>query len=268
MTGARPSRCCGVVVEHVVLDDLARRGRRVGGSPAATRSRTADRPVSMPSGTAYARHILMPLYCAGLWLAVNIAPGTAERARRRSRAGRWTRDRSSSRRRRRRRRPPRTRGPCRARTAACRGRPRRPSAPRRSPATKADPTARARSSSIWSGTVPRTSYALNTAERAAAEVADMYRTLSAPEVLSPPGWAAPAGGRDGRPRGRRRGPRRTRGRPPSGRAGRAARPRAPRRRARAGRRWTGPNASGSGASRSTSHPRGALSRSLWASQRS
>ena len=29
----------------------------------------------MPMGEALARHILMPLYCAGLWLAVNIAPG-------------------------------------------------------------------------------------------------------------------------------------------------------------------------------------------------
>ncbi len=26
--------------------------------------------------TALARHILMPLYCAGLWLAVNIAPAS------------------------------------------------------------------------------------------------------------------------------------------------------------------------------------------------
>src|SRR3954453_6321708 len=46
-------------------------------------------------------------------------------------------------------------------------------------ATKADPTARARVSSIWSGTVPRTSYALKTAESAAAEVAGMPVTLSA-----------------------------------------------------------------------------------------
>ena len=32
----------------------------------------------MPIGWASARHILIPLYCAGLWLAVNIAPGMAE----------------------------------------------------------------------------------------------------------------------------------------------------------------------------------------------
>ena len=28
----------------------------------------------MPIGCAPARHIFMPLYCAGLWLAVNITP--------------------------------------------------------------------------------------------------------------------------------------------------------------------------------------------------
>src|SRR4051812_9282558 len=33
------------------------------------------RPESWPMGAAPARHILMPLYWAGLWLAVNIAPG-------------------------------------------------------------------------------------------------------------------------------------------------------------------------------------------------
>ena len=31
-------------------------------------------PESCPIGAAPARHILIPLYCAGLWLAVNIAP--------------------------------------------------------------------------------------------------------------------------------------------------------------------------------------------------
>ena len=33
------------------------------------------RPVSWPTGAAPARHILMPLYRAGLCEAVNIAPG-------------------------------------------------------------------------------------------------------------------------------------------------------------------------------------------------
>ena len=43
--------------------------------PAAARSRISRRPVSWPIGAAPARQSLMPLYCAGLWLAVNIAPG-------------------------------------------------------------------------------------------------------------------------------------------------------------------------------------------------
>lgn len=39
------------------------------------RSRIAESPESWPTGFAPARHILMPLYWAGLWLAVNMAPG-------------------------------------------------------------------------------------------------------------------------------------------------------------------------------------------------
>ena len=38
-------------------------------------SRTSASPVSRLIGTAPARHILMPLYLAGLCEAVNIAPG-------------------------------------------------------------------------------------------------------------------------------------------------------------------------------------------------
>lgn len=41
----------------------------------STMMRISDRPVSWPTGAAPARHILMPLYCAGLCEAVNIAPG-------------------------------------------------------------------------------------------------------------------------------------------------------------------------------------------------
>ena len=37
------------------------------------------RPDSSPTGEAPARHILIPLYLAGLWLAVNIAPGSWSR---------------------------------------------------------------------------------------------------------------------------------------------------------------------------------------------
>lgn len=33
------------------------------------------RPLSAPTGLAAARHSLIPLYAAGLWLAVNMAPG-------------------------------------------------------------------------------------------------------------------------------------------------------------------------------------------------
>ena len=36
-------------------------------------------PESEPTGAAPARHILMPVYFAGLWLAVNMAPGRSSR---------------------------------------------------------------------------------------------------------------------------------------------------------------------------------------------
>ena len=55
--------------------------------------------MSSPTGAAPARQSLMPLYCAGLWQAVNIAPGRVERARRRSRRGRSTPARGRRRRR-------------------------------------------------------------------------------------------------------------------------------------------------------------------------
>ena len=47
------------------------------GTPCSTASRMLSNPVSAPIGDAPARQSLMPLYCAGLWLAVNIAPGTS-----------------------------------------------------------------------------------------------------------------------------------------------------------------------------------------------
>ena len=47
------------------------------GTPCSTASRIALSPVSEPIGDAPARQSLMPLYRAGLWLAVNIAPGTS-----------------------------------------------------------------------------------------------------------------------------------------------------------------------------------------------
>ena len=45
------------------------------GTPASTAARIVASPVSWPIGVAPARQSLMPLYFAGLWLAVNIAPG-------------------------------------------------------------------------------------------------------------------------------------------------------------------------------------------------
>ena len=45
------------------------------GTPFSIISRISARPVSLPIGRAPARHSFMPLYRAGLWLAVNIAPG-------------------------------------------------------------------------------------------------------------------------------------------------------------------------------------------------
>ena len=74
-TGARESRYAGVVGEHVLLGDGPGTcsGRRLAGRRPGHGSRPARSPCR--SGAAKARHILMPLYCAGLWLAVNIAPG-------------------------------------------------------------------------------------------------------------------------------------------------------------------------------------------------
>ncbi len=51
------------------------RGPVNAGIPASIRARMSPRPVSAPIGAAPARHSLTPLYLAGLWDAVNIAPG-------------------------------------------------------------------------------------------------------------------------------------------------------------------------------------------------
>ena len=48
-----------------------------GGTPAMARSRISNSPVSSPIGRAPARHILMPLYWAGLCEAVSIAAGAS-----------------------------------------------------------------------------------------------------------------------------------------------------------------------------------------------
>ncbi len=47
--------------------------------PAATASLIWTSPVASPIGAADARQSLMPLYWAGLWLAVNIAAGASSR---------------------------------------------------------------------------------------------------------------------------------------------------------------------------------------------
>ena len=68
----------GVAGEQVARStDRARPPAAGSAAPisSAARSRISASPVSVPTGSAPARHSLMPLYRAGLWLAVNIAPG-------------------------------------------------------------------------------------------------------------------------------------------------------------------------------------------------
>ena len=67
----------GVLGEHVALADRADAGSGVAGRRRRARPTRGCRPARSPARSARrpARHILMPLYCAGLWLAVNIAPG-------------------------------------------------------------------------------------------------------------------------------------------------------------------------------------------------
>ena len=70
----------GVRRQQVLCGDLARRRDRAGPVEQVLlgqRRAISPRPESCPTGAAPARHILMPLYCAGLWLAVNIAPGSS-----------------------------------------------------------------------------------------------------------------------------------------------------------------------------------------------
>ena len=104
-------------------------------------------------------------------------------------------------------------------------------------ATKALPTRRARSSSIWSGTVPRTSYALKTAARLSGSVVGMRRPYRTAESELEPAQSSEGSAR--------RWPRRVPSAAPAGAAGprpaAAGRPRARRRRGRAGRRRTDPD---------------------------
>ncbi len=50
-------------------------GPELAGTPSAAMRLISRRPESSPIGLAPARHSFMPLYCAGLWDAVNMAPG-------------------------------------------------------------------------------------------------------------------------------------------------------------------------------------------------
>ena len=163
------------------------------------------------------RHILMPLYCAGLWLAVNMAPGICEVAggevelvgrgqpdhgHVRARGGRAVGERTGQ------------AGRAGPHVVADDDLGRRPP-PRRS----ARPVARARSSSSWSGTVPRTSYALKIAcTFDGSRVSAMRTTLVGGRGRVSVGREHPQVAPAGRPRGRSRPPGSTRG----GGAGRPA----------------------------------------------
>src|SRR5918996_1449529 len=54
-------------------------GSATSNEPISASSRTCASPVSCPTGAAPARQSLIPLYRAGLWLAVNMAPGSPSR---------------------------------------------------------------------------------------------------------------------------------------------------------------------------------------------
>ena len=139
-------------------------------APSRRASLMSRRPVSSPMGLAPDRQSLMPLYCAGLCDAVNIAPG-ASSCRTRSTAGRSTRARGRPRRR------PGDRTPsANARDSSTpdgrmsrathdpRRRRRRSTA---KPGERGADGAGTSAASSWSGTTPRTSYALKIASKAA-----------------------------------------------------------------------------------------------------
>ena len=135
-------------------------------SPAATRSRMSSSPVSAPTGAAWARHSLIPLYCAGLCDAVNIAPGRPHAPE-----AKYSPSVEHS--------PIRTTSTPAAATPAANastssGPDSRMSLPTTTvPAPSGTATTRANAAPIasatagesWSGTVPRTSYALMMVER-------------------------------------------------------------------------------------------------------
>jgi len=118
---------------------------------------TASRPVSAPTGRAPDRQNLMPLYCAGLCEAVNIAPGALSEPAAKYNMSVLARPRSTT-------FTPRDIAPSAnaAASSTPEGRMSRATRTVGSPANSANatPTARAMSTLNCSGTVPRTSYAL------------------------------------------------------------------------------------------------------------
>ena len=149
---------------HAPSRSSSRREPRSGGSGSpssfsASASMSA-RPVSRPIGRAPERHNLRPLYCAGLCDAVNMAPGASRCPEAKYKKSVEARPRSVT-------SDPSARTPSEnaageldARLAHVAGD--QDLAPLRRRRAMARPMARHMSASSWSGTVPRTSYALKT----------------------------------------------------------------------------------------------------------
>ncbi len=130
-----------------------------GSTPRWVASRITSSPLSSPIGRAPARHILIPLYCAGLCDAVSVAPGAAKWPAAKNSRSVEARPRSTT------SRPwlvtPRAKA---ADSSTPDGRMSRASTTRPAvsasvftKAAKAAPMRSTRAASSWSGTVPRTS---------------------------------------------------------------------------------------------------------------
>src|SRR4051812_37559004 len=139
-------------------------------------ARSCARPVSWPTGFAPARQSLIPLYFAGLWLAVNIAPGMSSLP-----AAKYSRSVEP--------RPAPTTSAPRLVAPSAKAADKATPDSRMSRAVticfapvkraKAAPRARAMSAFSWSGTTPRTSYALTMLERSATRLTLVPRTNGA-----------------------------------------------------------------------------------------
>ena len=147
----------GVFLEHLpplVATRLRHVGRTRDERAAAAWSRTSASPVSCPTGRAPARHILIPLYAAGLCDAVNMAPGASSRPEAKYIMSVEASPRSTT-------SAPALRAPAEKAAASSTpdSRMSRATMTRGVPAkrAKAQPMARQSRLSSWSGTVPRTS---------------------------------------------------------------------------------------------------------------